>query len=82
MPKLLSLKELAAICGKSPKTLKKTVIEKGVPYYAVGASMMFDEAEAKLYLRTIPEPVKTVVKFAPRKRKGQVASKFAEAVGV
>lgn len=84
MIKLLTLSEMAARYGLSPKTFAKHVREARVPHELVGRHMRFDPAAVSAHFAArVPDPAK-VVKFRPAVRKNRTTqkSKFAERVGL
>jgi excisionase family DNA binding protein len=81
MARKLTLKEIAAHYGKSPRAFRDLVKREGIPHFKIGREMRFALSEVDAFLRP-PAVVKdNVVKFTP-KRRAKGRSKLAEAVGV
>lgn len=80
----LSLKQMAAAFGKSPKTFAARVRREQIPFTPFGRSMLFDPIEVEAYLRAQQSEPAKVAKFSPSVRKSRVKKvcRLADAVGL
>lgn len=79
---MLTLSEMAVRYKRTPKTFRKHVLEKGIPYELLGRSMMFDPVAVSNHLKAVREAKSEKAKTVRHSRRKVVSNRFAEAVGL
>lgn len=79
---MLTLAQMASKYNRTPKTFKKHVLEKGIPYELLGRSMMFDPVAVSNHLKAVREAKSEKSRTVRHSRKKVVSNRFAEAVGI
>lgn len=78
----MTLKQIAALYNKTPKTFARHVRALKIPHEKLGRSMIFDPVAVSAHLSAKFEP-DNILKFKPKGIKSRTRkSKFAEAIGL